>query len=302
MKKILQVIIIMTLSLNAQAQIPNNSLENWTTVSTFEEPDDWATSNSLYYGLDLLTSGMTKTPTTVFKVTPGSNGTYAMKLKNVVDSINLFGTYYASDTVSAFAFTGFPYTQRPTNMNCDYQFNQGATFPIVDSAMIAAYFTKWNGSSQDTVGEGMGYITTNTSAYLAKNISINYFNATIPDSAWVFISSTSNQNSTPNPGTSIIVDGFIFGAVTAVKNTSVFGKDISFYPNPVLDEVNIKNIPSEASNIEIRDFTGKKVQLLEVTSDFINFKTNDLTAGMYIYSITNANGEFLYSDKFNIVK
>jgi hypothetical protein len=82
----------------------------------------------------------------------------------------------------------------------------------------------------------------------------------------------------------------------------LFSKTISLYPNPALDEINIKNIPAEASNIDIMDFTGKKVRALEVSSDFMNFKTNSLSSGMYFYTISNVNGEILYTDKFSILK
>jgi hypothetical protein len=300
MKKILQITLIMTLAFNAQAQIPNNSLENWSSAGTFEEPDDWATSNILYYGMDLVSGGVTKTPTSALKVSPANTGSYAIQIRNVVDSVNIFGTYYPYDTIPAFALTAFAYTQRPTSMIGYYKFTQGAILPDKDSAIIAVNITKWNGSTQDTIGRGFIYVTATASAYTAFTIPINYFNATIPDSAWVYAASSINDDA--YNGTSLIMDDLSFTGVTGIKNISLLGERISLYPNPALDEINFKNIPVEASNIDIRDFTGKKIQSLEVTSDLMNFKTSSLSSGMYFYSITDGSGEVLYADKFSILK
>ena len=47
-------------------------------------------------------------------------------------------------------------------------------------------------------------------------------------------------------------------------------------------------------NLSTGDFT--------LNADFINIKTDNFSPGMYLYSITDANGDILYTDKFSIVK
>ena len=72
MKKILLLIIaVVSFNFTASAQIPNNGFENWTTVGTYSNPDNWATLNSLTapFSIYTATKGM-----------PGSPGSSYLKL------------------------------------------------------------------------------------------------------------------------------------------------------------------------------------------------------------------------------
>jgi hypothetical protein len=303
MRKILLTIIVLLISNAINAQFSNTGFENWVTVNSYENPVNWITSNDIYKSIDA--SLGTTTPTSVFKVT-GNSGNYAIEMETVP-----FIFFGSTNNYPGFAFAytpkGFAYSQRPANLTGYYKFVQGANFPAIDSASIVVSFSKWNGTSRDSIGGAVLWIKVNAPSFTSFSLPINYLNGTIPDSAEVgMFSSGINEpftNIKPRPysGSVLTVDDLSFSSATGIKN-SLLNKTISLYPNPALDEINIKNIPAEASTIDIRDFIGKKVQLLEVSSDFMNLKTENLSSGMYFYTISNVNGEVLYTDKFSILK
>lgn len=67
---------------------------------------------------------------------------------------------------------------------------------------------------------------------------------------------------------------------------------IKVYPNPASDIVNFK-LPSKSSGeIQIHSITGRKVVAMKfVKKSMLSIATNKLSKGMYIYSISSANGE-----------
>jgi len=76
--------------------------------------------------------------------------------------------------------------------------------------------------------------------------------------------------------------------------------EISIYPNPVVDYVNVETTEQGAS-LQVYDMHGKL--LLENDLDASSrVNTQDLLSGAYIFRVTNANGEFIKTQKILVSK
>ena len=76
---------------------------------------------------------------------------------------------------------------------------------------------------------------------------------------------------------------------------------IRVYPNPASQSINFE-VSEEVKLISITDFTGKIVNNLLVENGKLNLNVALLNDGMYFYSLYNATGEKLVSDKFSVIK
>jgi hypothetical protein len=87
------------------------------------------------------------------------------------------------------------------------------------------------------------------------------------------------------------------------QNTSAIEPEV--FPNPTIDMVNIKfNITkAEEYNMEIFDTRGKKVAILfsgaiVAGPNMLSFSTASLSAGEYLFCISNMNSKKVFSEKF----
>jgi hypothetical protein len=291
------------LSFSAYGQIPNNDFENWiTNPAGIEDPENFNTTNAAYKSMDQITG--TNHPASAVKVSPGYNSTFALKVQNVSATVAA-----PTDPLPGFACVvsgsnknpGMAVTLKPSALTGYYKFAQGGPADNSDTACVMVTLSKWNTASnaRETVGSGKYLISSNTSSFTFFNLSISYLNNTLPDSIQINILSSISK--IKFAGTSLTIDDLGLGTVSGLNNSLAADK-ISIYPNPALTEINISNIPEEASFIEIRDFTGKKIQSASITSDIMNLKTDLLSPGMYIYSIIDKQGNLKYMDKVLIIE
>jgi hypothetical protein len=314
MKKPLIFLTLFTIGLQLNAQIPNSDFENWTNNGVYDMPDNYFTSNEVYYAIEQL-FGITY-PTSVYKKTPGHSGSFAIAAKNVQETTPMMGI---TDTVPGFAFlysgsnAGIPFTQRPTALTGYYKFTQGAPggSPTKDTARIYVMLVKSNGPGVDgdSIGGGELKIYQTASSYTTFTINISYIDGfSMPDTLhFGFFSSIQLEEDefidayTIHPSTELVIDHIALTGVTGVNNPFI-SSGIQTYPNPAVSSFNIKNIPQGASKIEVADFTGAIVKQVNIFSDFETINTENLSGGLYYYRITNSIGEILHTDVFNIAK
>jgi hypothetical protein len=289
-----------SLSINIYGQIPNNEFESWTLVGVSESPANYYTSNAAYRNVDL--AAKTTHSSSAIKVA-GCNSAYALRVQNVSATV-----VTPTDPLPGFAVlissnnnVGIPMLSRPSALTGSFIFEQGLL--NIDTACVLVTITKWNpiSKSRETVGEGKFLVSSNVSLFSPFNIDIRYANSSMPDSAQIYIQSSISKVKCVN--TSLTVDklAFIGSSVNGINN-SMFNETISTYPNPTRDDINIKNIPQEASVIEILDFKGTELRSVEVTSDLMNISTENFQSGIYFYLLLNENGDVLYAGKFNVLE
>jgi hypothetical protein len=315
-KHLLSISLVALTFFSAQAQIPNPGFENWTVggaSNQYEDPDNWGISNFFYEGLDDLAG--TSTPTSIVKDSPGHTGSYGVKMQNVVGTFPGFGVV---DTLPGFTVSytvdidnnqldGFVWNTRSAALTGYYKFHQGGTgvYPNIDTASIAVGLFKWNTTTlqSDSIGGGYLEIHIDQAGYASFSVPIYYLDgSSVPDSAIIFMTSSDAAKSFPN--TYLIVDDVAFSGIATGVNNAAFpaGKAPYAFPNPAKDQINIGNVPTESTRIEVRDFTGRVVLTSTAVSNQTSFNLNGLKEGMYIYTILDDQGSVLYTEKFAVSK
>ncbi len=79
------------------------------------------------------------------------------------------------------------------------------------------------------------------------------------------------------------------------KNTNA---DITVYPNPAHNEVNIST--DERLAMELTDISGKKVLSAELKKGNNNISLNGTSAGLYFIQLLDRNNQIVYSDKLSV--
>ena len=79
------------------------------------------------------------------------------------------------------------------------------------------------------------------------------------------------------------------------------GVKIVVYPNPVKDVLNFR-LNAAGFNVTIVDVTGKSVKTAKTFNNSLSLETNDLNNGIYFYSILDANGSLISTNKFIVAK
>lgn len=257
-KKITLIILTISFTTVLKAQInsiPNAGFENWTSMGSYEVPNQWGNLN---------TTTASNNVYTAIKGSPGSPGNYYIKLitKNaggvLKPGIIVSGDL---DPQSLQAKSGFPFTQQVKNLKGKYQFMGYGT----DVATIAAWLTRWDQvlMHRDTIAS----LYRNTSGMLhvwtAFSFPFTYTSTELPDTAIVYISSSSGN---PVEGSFIWLDDLAFeGTVTAAKDL-IPSDVLNLYPCPAKEFIMVEFTSRKpgTSALKILDAQGKIVLVTNV--------------------------------------
>jgi hypothetical protein len=286
-KLILSTTIAISSFASAFAQIPNNSFENWTSMGSYSNPDNWDQLNAMTSSMSVYTCT---------QGTPGNPGNSYLKLTSktvagmgVMPGIAVTGTI----NMSTFKATGgFSCTQRPQSLTGAWQYMASGT----DKGFIAVYLTNWNTTSlkRDTVAMAMQNLNGMAMSWANFSVPLMYMNGNYPDSAQIILSASGK---TPANGSMLYVDNLAFaGSVAGITENKNKSSDFTFYPNPAKDILNLNYTLKSNDNaiIKITDITGKTVKEYKPASSVIgsntqNINVNDLSGGVYFISIQTQN-------------
>ena len=160
-----------------------------------------------------------------------------------------------------------------------------------NSATVSIALWKWNSSTnkRDTIGEGRLADASTISSYKKFAFKINYTSSSSPDSAVIIIKSSSTS---PQLGSKLIIDdlGFAFGAVTSSISQTNPNVNISVFPNPASDEINVAingTIDNEKSTIILTDMQGRIVFEKNTINRYFSKDVSGLDRGVYFLSVVN---------------
>ena len=300
MKKLIFVFGIFAFPIFGAKSQPNGGFENWSTVSTFQEPDNWQTLNFLSFA--------TSNPLSAFKASgiDKHSGNYALKLKTVSFNSNPFpgqigdssGTIFTGKiTTSPLAFKyGFAYTGRPEKLEFWSKY-----IPVgADTAGVAVVLTKWNGINDDTIAACLVSISP-SQGYTPNQVNLFYFSTEQPDSAVIGFAS-SRSPITARLNSTLYVDDVIFSGWVGVKESDKNAELVKIFPNPASDNVNILSSIEASDNIQVSDVTGKIVGRYKIRNSEANINTKAFADGIYIYEIRNNTDRMLCKGKFYVVR
>lgn len=172
--------------------IPNPGFESYTAGL----PTNWGTLKTLLAGSYAKASA----------AGDFNSGLYAIQLVTT----NSGGTIYpgiaaskSTATLSGVSAGGFPWTSRPTSLEGFVKYLPTG----LDTANVSVIFTKWNGTSRDTIGSGFLEITTGYSTFGAISVPITFANINNPDTCQIVFASS---DTTGSVGSSLYVDDISF--------------------------------------------------------------------------------------------
>jgi len=271
------------ISAAAIAQIPNAGFENWTSMGSYSNPDNWDQLNAMTSTMSIYTCA---------KGTPGSPGTSYIKLTSkTVGSMGVMPGLAVSGTIDMATMkpkSGFPFTQMPISLTGSWQHMASGA----DQGFVAVYLTKWNTSMmrRDTIGKGMQTLSGMAMSWANFTIPLTYISTTIPDSAMVVLSSSGNM---PVANSYLYVDNLAFnGNTVGIKNIDNYLTGISVYPNPSAGNltVELNALKSSSVKLQLTDITGKIVKEVSATEVLGNYKTTlnttGVASGAYLLKIT----------------
>lgn len=76
----------------------------------------------------------------------------------------------------------------------------------------------------------------------------------------------------------------------------------SVYPNPAQNVLNIDADAKQVAQAVITDIVGKVVAVKEITTDKTTISTENIQNGLYVISLSDANGRVRYASKFTVAK
>jgi hypothetical protein len=311
-KQILSIIAIMSMG-TAVAQIPNNGMETW--GATFGEPVQPVNYVSENLFCTFISPG---NPTSVTQATgvDAHAGTYAAKITTVKvvnnpsggaipDTVGVLLLGSVQTSPSPGLKSGKPWTSRLVSIDFWYKYA-----PVNgDNGAAAAYLTKWNGVSRDTLASAYFPITAAAASYTmgsAPFIANSSFpNTMLPDTMHLYFLSSGRPwiPVLPSParvGSALWVDDAT--AVGIKGSTKIFGNDVKSYPNPATSFVMISATSEQAVSVDVFDITGKKIAGGMFDDKKARIETAELSEGLYLYSVKDKNNKVIATGKVNVSK
>lgn len=279
-------ILMLSMGLFAQNEIPNAGFENW----TGGEPDGWDTSN---------TTGILTNVTQSSDANSGSSAVFG----EVADVAGTPFPPLLASGVEGNAF--FPITENYTSFEGFYKLNGIDGEAISVSIVIAD-------ANLAPLGGGFIILDQPTSSYTAFNVPIAYTASGEAGFAALILTIINTSGSLPIVGASMHLDDFTFSSTTGVE--PIDGAEIaeSFelkqnYPNPFNPSTTIEFSTTKTSNVKLTIFNplGQEVETLvneELSpgSYKADWQPQDLSGGLYFYQL-EADG-FVQTKKLVLLK
>ena len=293
MKKLSTLFFATFISAAAFAQIPNAGFETWDSTSGYGTPVGWESADSL--------TGLTGVYTCE-QGSPGFAGNHYLKLtsKNVIG----FGVAAGIAMSGKINFTtylpesGYAFTARPVALTGEWQYAPGAS---TDTGSVSLLFTKWNGTSRDSVGFIYYKLPGSVTSWTAFSLPITYLKSENPDTAEIYFSSSTAT--TAAAGSYLYIDTLGFtSAGTAVAQVNGLNSALSISPNPSLGAftVNISSGNMEPAQIVVTNMLGQKVMETTIATNTPASLQLDAPAGIYFLNAVTGNGR--WSEKLLIAK
>lgn len=287
--------------LPAQNLVTGGDFESWTQgTGNFENPTDnfWTTLNQL----SLL--GPTG-PVTVSKTTDAYAGTYAARLES-----GTFGTLLVPGLIACgrfnplvppYLFQGQPFTQKPERFTGYYKY-----FPVMgDSAAIYAEIHIYDvgGGGKSVIADASMVVYDTVDTYTYFDIPFEYyFPNTVPDSITiVLVSSAGGETFQGQAGSLLFVDEIsIEAASTGIEQELAMG--IELYPRPADKYLYLHLDKPQLGEMQLSLFNtaGQLVKESHTQDAETRVPVSDLSEGIYLYQLRQANGRLMSSGKIMI--
>lgn len=259
-------------------QIPNNSFENWSDMNGYSTPDGWGNLNPKTYLDNIFTclQGNANNPGTIYlylitKNIPG---------KGIIPGKVVSGKI---DTITFEPISGFPFTERPLQLNYDFQY---MPYDPTDSVNVSVLLSYWNNgiSKRDTIAYGANYYNAMAHEWIPASTYLNYVSNANPDSAIIVISSSSKA---PKEGSYIYIDNLQFdGTANGIGEQTL--PNCNIYPNPTSSILNIDIADYLPCTATIFNSLGLQIYSRQSMGSF-QIETSTFHQGLYFLQLRSGN-------------
>lgn len=268
-KNILSLTVLIALTTNVYAQVPNGGFEEWTAVGSYEDPSYWGSTNSFstgqFYAITKSTDHY-----------PSSVGSYSLRIES---NISLLPDYAGRGFVSTGQpppHPNFSIADHPTSLTGYYKFA-----PQNGDTMFINVLLFNNGSF---VSNGEFSTTSSASNWTPFNIPLSdYTNA---DSGSIIISAyyATGFNAIPHGNSVLYVDNLNFdNLISTISEKKPNNHLINLYPNPASDVLtfDLFNYTS-ALTLNIYSLDGILVKSETIKQNQRKINIEDLNNGIYV--------------------
>ncbi|HQQ93476.1 MAG TPA: hypothetical protein PLQ93_02890 [Bacteroidia bacterium] len=275
-------LLFINLLICSEAQIPNFSFENWTSMGTYENPDAWATLNN---------STAQSGTFTATKGSPGNPGNYYLKLTSRTTGTTVVGAIAISgqlDSINHQPKCGFPFNQVPLAFTGRWQHMiYGST-----QGSVRVLLTKYdqNLSQRKVIATASVNLVGMAMSWANFSINFNYTDSVLPDSCMIILRAS---GAVPANNDYLWVDNLGFsGTLTlpdpaALEENGMSSPALSIYPQPVCDFLNIV-FPDEFGNkaeIRLYELSGSCVLHSSAVAEFrsspVRLDLSGIKPGLY---------------------
>ncbi len=290
MKKLLYINLFMLLAASGFCQIPNAGFETWTSMGTYENPTSWGTMNNTTTLASVYTAE---------KATPGSPGTYFMKLTSktagpvVVNGVAVSGRL---DSTTYQPKSGFPFILRPQSFTGKWQY-MGSNL-----GSLSAYLTKWNTglSKRDTVAKVIHNLSGMVMSWATFTLNFTYLTGDYPDTCVIVLKSS---GSAPVANDYLWVDNLAFaGSVAGIHENQSEKATINAFPNPANNEIEFSSPKTFTigDKLIISDILGNVIVEKILTENIFKINTTQFANCTYVYKLLNSFHVQYATGKFTV--
>ncbi len=281
---ITSIALVSVFTVTAQTTIPNANFETWSGSNA----TSWNNLNGV-------------APGSCTKATAPADihgGSAAIILKTLSVFGNTAPGTAATGTINLLAQTvtgGTPFTARPDSLTGWYKYvPQGNDAGNIVGILLTA------DPARDTIATAVFFPSGTVSTYTYFKAAFEYRLPDVPTQALFIMASSGASGGVVN--TLMYVDdlGVVYNPSVGVDEATAT-KDISVYPNPVSDNLNVNMAGIQGASVSIFDITGKKVAQQILTEKLNSVNVASLANGMYVYQVNSNTNGTLKTGKF-IVK
>jgi hypothetical protein len=284
---LITIILIGTLQLSAQNEVPNAEFEEWTSG----EPNDWSTSNRNIFGTDFIC------------VTPETNdpysGNHSIKIQSVKKNVFLVGdvTFPGIITLGEVIIDivnmtgtvegGVPVSGYPVKLSGFYKYlpQNG------DQCILGIGLTKWNGNSRDTIALSYKTVAETVNEWTEFSIPINYNNWVSPDTMNIMFISSYIFTGMPVGESSLYIDDLWLDYSSVGIQNAGYTRSILLTVSDDGNSLIASSNEGHIKHVEIYSITGQAISTsLIVTNQKCYVNISQLPRGIYIARIKTSSG------------
>jgi hypothetical protein len=235
---------------------------------------------------------------TCLKGTPAPQGSSYLKLVSanvpgmgIMPGIATCGMLDMTNMSAPVPMSGFAFTQRPQTFSGKWQYMASGN----DQGFINVLLTKWNssGMKRDTIATSMQMLSGMAMSWANFNMTLTYSSLQFPDTAFITLSAS---GAVPVAGSYLYADTLQFaGSVagtTGINNLTGSDANISVFPNPTSDVLNIQflGVQSSAYTVQLINIQGAIVRTVNDNASILKMNVADLAKGMYLVKTSSSQG------------